>query len=310
MLQSRHIRYFIAVAEELNFHRAAERLHITQPALWRQIRDLEAELAVQLLEREPRGIRLTRAGEVFLDECRDLTERMEGACLRTRAVARGQVGTLQIAFNEIAARRRELPRFLQHFRSEYPQITIHLHAMMSQRQVTALRAKEIDAGFLFRQSGERSDFNSMRLGQDDFVLVMPRNHPLAARPSLRLADLADQPLIMPNPRHNGTTYERLMGAMRAAGIAPQIAQHADNESTLINLVLAGMGLTFLNSSYRASETTGVVLRPLADLSLPVDLELVWRADNDNPALRQFTGLVERLLGDEDQVAMLLETGMG
>ena len=309
MLQTRQIRYFIAVAEELNFHRAAARVHISQPALWRQIRDLETELAVQLLERMPRGIRLTLAGETFLEACRDLVERMDAACARTRQVAQGKVGTLQIAFNEIAARRRELPRFLQAFRTAHPDINLQLHVMMSQQQISALRDDRIDAGFMFRHLKERDDFQHFRIGQDDYVLALPREHPLVARPSLRLTDLAAEPLIMPNPRYNGTTHERLLGAFRAAGVTPRIAQYADNENTLLNLVAAGMGLAFLNSSFRPAEARGAVLRPLEDLSLPVDLTLAWRDDNQNPALSRFIELVQRLSGDEDQVALLLETGM-
>jgi DNA-binding transcriptional LysR family regulator len=310
MLQTRHIRYFIAVAEELNFHRAAERVHISQPALWRQIRDLEHTVGVKLLDRMPRGISLTPAGEAFLEECGDLLARIESACMRARRVAQGQVGTLHVAFNEIAARRRELPRILKAFRSTYPEINLQLHVMMSQQQIGALRAEDIDAGFLFRHDGELADLQNLRIGQDNFVLALPRDNQLARRPTLRLADLADQPLIMPNPRYNGATHERLLGAFRAAGLIPQIAQYADNESTLLNLVTAGMGLAFLNSSFPRSDARGAVLRPLADLSLPVDLDLVWRRDNPNPALKQFISLVDRLSGDEDQVALLLETGMG
>jgi len=310
MLQSRHIRYFVAVAEELNFHRAAERLHISQPALWRQMRDLEQEVGAALLDRMPRGIRLTLAGAAFLDECRDLLERMDGACALARRIARGQTGALHIAFNEIAARRRELPRFLQAFRTEYPEVALHLHVLMSQRQIESLRGGSVDAGFLFRHGNECNEFRRFRIGQDDLLLAMPREHPLARRPSLRLADLEHEPLILPNPRVNALTHERLHAAFRAAGLVPQVAQSADNEATLLNLVSAGMGLAFLNASMRGTEARGVVLRPLQDLSVPVDLSLAWRPDNENPALPHFVALVERLSGDEDQVAMLLETGMG
>lgn len=310
MLQTRHLRYFIAVAEELNFHRAAERLHISQPALWRQIRDLEQEIDVRLLERLPRGVSLTPAGVAFLEECRDLVERMEQAAVTARRIAQGQVGTLHIAFNEIAARRRELPRFLKAFRAEHPQVSLQLHALMSQQQILSLRAGDIDAGFLFRPVGERTDFQHLRIGQDDFVLALPREHQLARRPSLKLLDLVGQPLILPNPRYNGSAHDRLLVAFRKAGLVPTIAQYVDNENTVLNLVAAGMGLAFLNSSFRPSEARGALLRPVADLSLPVDLELVWNADNTNPALQHFVRLVEGLIGDEDQVAMLIETGMG
>ncbi|MBS7700119.1 MULTISPECIES: LysR substrate-binding domain-containing protein [unclassified Chelatococcus] len=310
MLQTRQMRYFVAVAEELNFHRASHRLHISQPALWRQIRDLERDVGVALLDRQVRGIALTEAGRSFLEDCRDILERMEAARLQAQRVALGQVGTLNIGFNEIAGRRRELPRFLKEFREIYPGINLQLHVMMSQRQIEALRNHEIDAGFLFRHAGERNDFDSLIVGQDNFVLALPREHALARKPSLLLADLAGQPLIMPNPRNNGITHEKLVGAMEAAGYMPLVAQFADNENTLINLVAAGMGLAFVNSSCRVPHAQSVTLRPIADLTLPVALELTWLPSNLNPALPRFVALVDQLSGDLDQIEHLLETGMG
>lgn len=310
MLQTRHMRYFVAVAEELNFHRAAERLNVSQPALWRQIRDVEASMGVTLLARDPRGIGLTLAGKSFLNDCRDLLERIEAAGMRTQRVAQGQIGTLHIAFNEIAARRSEVPRFLQAFRAAHREINLQLHVLMSQKQIDGLRTGELDAGFLFRHSGERADFQNILIGRDNFVVAMPGDHELVRKPSLSLCDLKGMPLIMPNPRTNAITYERLTAAFRSAGLNPLIAQFADNENALLNLVAAGMGLTFLNTSLRPSETRGVVLRPLTDLSLPIHLELVWQNTNHNPALNHFVGLVDKLAGELDQIDQMLEAGMG
>lgn len=310
MLQTRQMRYFVAVAEELNFHRASDRLHISQPALWRQIRDLEQEVGVALLDRQARVLSLTEAGRSFLEDCRDILERMEAARLQAQRVAQGQVGTLHLAFNEIAGRRREFPLFLKEFRETYPGINLQLHVMMSQRQVEAIRNAEIDAGFLFRHISERSDFDTLIVGHDDFVLVLPKDHPLLRKPTLALADLAGQPLIMPNPRNNGITHEKLVAAMRRAGVTPHIAQFADNENTLLNLVSAGMGLSFVNSSCRVPPTQGVALRAVADLSMPVALELAWLGSNLNPALARFVELVDRHAGDASQIEQLLETGMG
>ncbi|ACM04188.1 LysR substrate-binding domain-containing protein [Cereibacter sphaeroides] len=291
MLQTRHFRYFLAVAEELNFHRAAERLNLSQPALWRQIRDLEAEMGTPLLEREPRGISLTRAGAAFLEDCRDILERVENARLRARRIVQGELGTLHIGFNEIAGRRPEMPRFLQAFRRAFPEVSLQLHFLMSQLQVDALRGGSLDAGFLLRPRGERSDFQTLRIGEDDYALALPRDHPLTRREGIRLTDLSDQALILPNPRNNAVIYDRLMTRLRDAGVSARIAQFADNENTIMNLVDAGMGLAFLNLSFRPPEASGVVLRPLADLTMPVDLELVWRGANANPALAHLVELV-------------------
>lgn len=310
MLQTRQMRYFVAVAEELNFHRASDRLHISQPALWRQIRDLEEQIGVALLDRKARGLSLTEAGRSFVEDCRDILERMETARLQAQRVAQGQTGTLHLAFNEIAGRRREFPRFLKTFRETFPGINLQLHVMMSQRQIEALRNSEIDAGFLFRHASERSDLEAVIVGQDDFVLVLPKDHALLRKPTLTLVDLHGEQLIMPNPRNNGLTHEKLVSAMKKAGITPQVAQFADNENTLLNLVSAGMGLSFVNSSCRVPPTQGVTLRALTDLSMPVALELTWLKSNLNPALSRFTELVDRLSGDVDQAEQMFETGMG
>ena len=309
-LQTRHMRYFVAVAEELNFHRAADRLHMSQPALWRQIRDLEITLGATLLNRDPRGISLTASGAAFLEDCGDILERMEHSCQRARRIANGQGGTLNIAFNEIAGRRAELPRFLHAFRRSFPGVDLQLHVQMSQAQVDALRSGEVDAGFLFRQRSDRSEFQSCRIAEDGYALAMPRGHPLARTPTLMLADLAGTPLIMPNPRSNGAVHDRVQSAFRKAGVSPKVSQYADNENTIVNLVSAGIGLAFLNTSFRPSERNGVVLRPLDDLCMSVDLELAWKATNSNPALARFVELVGSLAGDLELMASLMETGMG
>lgn len=310
MLQTRHMRYFVAVGEELNFHRAAERLHVSQPALWRQIRDLEIEVGTPLLLRDPRGIDLTPAGRSFLEDCRDLLERVEKARLRARRVAQGQIGVLNIGFNEIAGRRREMPRILQAFRRSYPEISLQLHFLMSQMQSDALRAKDLDVGIMLRHRGEKSEFQSLRLGTDSYVLALPKEHHLRRKAEIRLADLAGETLIMPNPRNNALTYDRLVAALHRAEAAPQVAQFADNENTIMNLVDAGMGVAFLNTSVQPAFQHGIVLRPVADLDLPVDLELTWHGSNTNPALAHFIALAERLSGDEAQIASMIETGMG
>lgn len=309
-LLTRHMRYFVAVAEELNFHRAADRLNMTQPALWRQIRDLEAGLGATLLHRDGRAISLTAAGVAFLEDCGDILERMERTCQRVRGIADGQTGTLNIAFNEIAGRREELPRFLRAFGDAFPGVSIQLQVLMSQSQVEALRGGSVDAGFLFRRRGDRSDFRTCRIAEDDYAVALPRDHPLARKPALVLADLAGEPLIMPNPRTNGAVHDRFQSAFRKVGVAPLISQFADNENAIINLVSAGMGLAFLNISCRLGEGRGVVLRPIPDLSMPLDLELAWMATNPNPALANFVSLVVSLVGDHEQMVEMMETGMG
>jgi DNA-binding transcriptional LysR family regulator len=292
MIEFRHLRYFVAVAEELNFHRAADRLRVSQPALWRQIRDLELDVGVALLERLPRGIKLTPAGEAFLEETRRTLQSLVDARERAVRVAHGQIGVLRIAFNEIAAREPFLPQYFHAFRTRYPAIELQLTVMMSQRQQEALEHSEIDAGFMFHRPRNDSHLGFKKITEDNYVIAIPRNHRLATASRIRLSDLTDEPFISPSQTLNRTLHSRLMAACLAGGLSPKIVQYADNEHTMLNMVATGMGLCFVNSSCRrAPYPSGVVLKNVSKLSVPVELEFVWRKDNATPALMHFIELV-------------------
>lgn len=297
MLQTRHFRYFVAVAEELNFHRAAERMHVSQPALWRQIRDLEAEVGTELLLRDPRGIKLTPAGAAFLKSAHDILERIENAKQHARRVSLGEVGHLDLAINEIAGRRPEVPLILQAFRKAHPEITLQLHFLMSQMQIDGLRAGTLDGGFLLRHESERSDFQTVTLGHDTFSVALPREHRLISHDMIRLQDLKGETLIMPNPRNNTLSYTRITALLHNAGVDPQIAQFADNENTIMNLVAAGMGLAFLNTSLEPEPSRQIVLRRVVDLDLRLVMEFAWPRGNSNPALPFFIAAAQQVLSD-------------
>lgn len=286
----RRLRYFVTVAEELNFQKASDRLNITQPALWRQIRELEREIDVRLFTREPTGIGLTEAGRGYLEDVRRVMAALDEARSRAQRVEGGQVGVLHIAFNEIAARARCLPRYFHAFRTRFPAIELQLSVMMSQRQVEALERREIDAGFLFHRPAEPGLDHRPILG-DDHIVALPRDHRLAGAARIRLADLADEPLIMPSPLLNRALHGRLMSACLAGGLVPHVIQHADNENTLLNMVAAGMGAAFVNASCRARNTRDLAFREIENFSVPVRLDLVWRRDNASAPLAHFIELV-------------------
>jgi DNA-binding transcriptional LysR family regulator len=297
MIELRHFRYFVAVGEELNFHRAAERVRVSQPALWRQIRDLELDLGVKLLDRQPRGIKLTPAGQAMLQDCVKILERVGEARARVLRVAQGQVGELRIAFNEIAARNRALPRFFHAFRSRFPEIELQLNLMMSEQQFLALERNEIDAGFLFNRPREDTRLGFHIIARDDHALALPRTHRLASAPRIGLLDLVDEPLIFPSQALNRIHHARLMAACLAGGLAPRVAQRADNEHTLLNMVSTGMGVAFVNASCRTRDYDEVVLRSIDGFSIPVELDLVWRQDRMSSTLARFVELVAGMGGE-------------
>lgn len=290
-MELRHLRYFLAVAEEENFHRAAARLHVAQPALSRQIRALEDGLGVELFDRLPRGIRLSLPGQTYLEDVRRILADVERAQDRVRRVAQGQLGQVRIGFNELAARQPYLPGFFQAARARFPDIDMKLTLLLSQLQLDALRTGEIDAGFLFHRPPDNDELASIRIDEDDYGVAMPRSHRLAGQRRLRLSDLRDEPFIMMSQQSNRVLYARIMAACVAGGLVPRQVYEANNEYAIRNLVAAGVGLAFLNRSFSAHLLPDVLLRPVEDFSVPVELALVWRQDNRSAALARFVETV-------------------
>ena len=287
------------VAEELNFQRAADRLNITQPALWRQIRELERESDIALFLRDPAGIRLTEAGRGYLSDIREILDRLTEARKRARRIQQGQAGAIRIAFNEIAARQRCLPRYFQSFRGKFPEIELQLNVMMSQRQIEALDRREIDAGFLFHRPVDDARLSYHTILDDDHLVALPKGHRLSDNLKITLKDLAQEALIMPSPVLNRALHSKLMATCLDGGLVPRVIQHADNEHTLLSMVAAGMGVAFVNTSCRKRHAGEVVLKEIQDFSIKVELDLVWLGDNANAALVHFIDLVSSAPADRD-----------
>ena len=294
-MELRQLRYFRAIAEGESFHGAAERLNIAQPALTRQMQALQTELGVRLFERQSRGVRLTQAGHSFLEDVRRILADVARAEDRVRRAAQGQLGTIHIGFNEIAARRPYLPGFFKTVRARYPDADMRLSLLTSQAQLDALRAGRIDAGFLFNLLPGDDEFAGIPVEIDNYVVAMPSAHRLANRKRLRLADLRDEPFIMMSQHINRQLHERLHSVCVTGGLVPRLVHEANNEHAIVNLVAAGVGLAFLNSSFDLPDIPDVRLRRVEDLSVPVELTLVWRRDNHVPLLARFTETVREMV---------------
>ena len=265
-LELRQLRYFQAVAEESNFHRAAARLHVAQPALSRQIQALEAALGVTCSNGNHEACASRLRGRCF-EDTRRVFDEIARAQDRVRRVGQGQLGLVRIGFNEIAARKPYLPGTLfRAARDRFPDIEMKLTLLTSQPQLEALRAGQIDAGFLFHRPPADRDLLSLAVDEDDYAVAMPRAHRLAEQPRVHLADLRDEPFIMMSQQTNRVLYERLMAACVAGGLVPRQVHEANNEFAIINLVAAGVGLAFVNRSF-AHPVSDVVLRVIED-SLP------------------------------------------
>ncbi len=300
-MELRHLRYFLLVGKLQNIHKAATRLGITQPALSRQIRDLEIELGAPLLIRQPRGVSLTTAGQAFLQEAEQILASVQSATNRFRAVSAGKSATLCLAYNGIAAHQPSITSLFTSFRGEYRDVELKVMYMLSQTQVAALEAGEIDAGFgcWATPSSDRGLAESLlahrTVGEDDYALALPVGHHLAQRQDLRMADLEGEPFIFMSRSCSPDLYDRLMAACRLASFSPHVVHEVDHEISLLDFIAAGMGLCFLNASLRCQRRDQVVLKTLPDFSVPVHLDLVWRKDHMTAALSRFLGNIPKEL---------------
>jgi len=285
--RTRHLRYFIAVAECKGFVRASASLHIAQPALSRQIRDLEQELGVTLFERSRRGASLTFPGECFLQDARHMFDYLEQAQSRARRAQSGYAGALAIGMVESFTWHEAITRALRKFRSRCPDIVLNVALMRSPEQLAAIRDGHLSAGFLFNRLPEDETFDGIEVLKTKAMLAVPENSPYATRPPRRLAELRDQDFVFIQRALNPPYYDRIIHACHSAGLTPKIVQSGTDDSSNLSLVAAGMGLTIVPAATKSRKPKNVVLVPVGDLHVVTTMELVWRRDNSLPALKKF-----------------------
>ncbi|UFP95389.1 LysR family transcriptional regulator [Gloeobacter morelensis] len=275
-MELRHLKYFLAVAEELHFSRAAEKLHMAQPPLSQQIRVLEAELGVQLFERTRRKVQLTEAGRVFFEEGQRAMAHLEQAVRSTQRAARGESGRLAVGFNSSAAY-SVLPAILRAYRQRFAEVELVLRELTTDRQLSELRDGRIDVGFLYLPV-EDPALRCEPLLSEPLVVAVGEFHPLAGERSLGLEAVADEPLII-NPRADGRRfYDLVTGIFEQAGFKPRIAQEAVLTQTIVSLVAGGVGIALLPASARQFQRAGVVYRPLSEQTPPLEVAVAWRAE--------------------------------
>ena len=293
MLELRHFRYFVAVAEELHFGRAANRLHMAQPPLSQQIQAMEAMLGVRLFERTRRKVELTEAGRLLLDEARSALAQAARAEDVVRRVARGEVGRLEIGFTGSSPFNRALPTLVERFRRAWPDIRLSLREMSTADQMQALVEGRIDIGFARPAEAIAVPGVSLRLLQREALLVVCNDrHPLAGRPRVAVAELAAEPFIL-HPRHVGTgLYDRVMGLARAAGFVPRVEIEAHQMSTMVSLAAIGLGVCMVPEAMRRVGVEGAAFLTVADPMAHIDLFLAYRTGPLARPAANFLALVE------------------
>jgi DNA-binding transcriptional LysR family regulator len=302
-MELRHLRYFVAVAEELHFSRAAARLHIAQPPLSQQIRRLERDLGVALFSRTRRRVDLTPAGRALLEEARRILAQADRAARIARRAGAGAIGQLALAFVP-SADLDLLPRVLRLWRGRFPDVELDLQVLLPVAQMEALAAGRIQVGLLRLPVVADRAVVVEPIQSEPLVAVLPRRHRLARRPRVRLADLAGDTIMM-FPRHVAPGYYDVMiSAFRDAGFTPSVF-HPGTMQTNLALVSAGLGASLLPSSIRNLRRAGVVYRPLMPPVPRVELAVAYRRDERSAVLPAFLELVRSVASGRaaDQAAV-------
>ncbi|HEY9801077.1 MAG TPA: LysR substrate-binding domain-containing protein [Leptolyngbyaceae cyanobacterium] len=289
-MEIRHLRYFIAVAEELHFSKAAERLHIAQPPLSQQIQQLEQELEVQLFHRKTkRQVQLTEAGKVFLQEAYQLLAQLETAVALTQRIGKGQTGQLRIGFTSLVIYDL-LPLILRQFREQFPQVELVLRELTTSQQEQALKDSLIHVGFAHPPL-EDDTISYQCIDRQTLVVALPSTHSLAQTEHIYVQDILSEPLIM-FPRYLAPgLYDRIMSLFQQRNIQPDITQEAIQMQTIIALVSAGMGIAITPSSLQNLQRSGVVYRPLLDEVPVIETAVIWQQNTLTPLVENFLRLI-------------------
>lgn len=293
-MELRHLRYFVAVAEERHFGRAAERLHMAQPPLSQQIRQLEGELGTRLFARTTRKVDLTRAGELFLERARRILADVECAALDAQRAERGEVGRLAVGFTG-SATYELLPAIATALRTELPDVELELHGeMLTPAQVEALLSGALDVALL-RPPVNAPELTVHVIRREPLIAVLPADHRLAGASAVRLADLRDDPFITYPSHFRSVIHEAVEEACRKAGFRPEVAQEVAETSTVVSFVAAGLGVALVPASVQHLRVTGAVYRPLAGSTEEVALAVASRTDDPNPVIEPFLTRVRALV---------------
>jgi DNA-binding transcriptional LysR family regulator len=297
-MELRHIRYFLAVAEESHMTRAAERLGIQQPPLSFQIRALERELQVQLFRRKPRGVELTDAGIAFLEHARSILAQVDRAVATTRRTARGEQGRVVVGFTSSAPFHPFVPRVIRTFRELTPHVSLILEESGSSELVQSLHSEEIDAAFIRSPVADVVGLLVRPILEEEMLVALPTGHAFAvagkSRVSpLQLSELAKETFILYKRPGGPGLYDTIITACHGAGFSPRVGQEAPRILSTLNLVAAGLGVSIVPASLQGLQMDGVVYRRLSGSpQLKAPLILACRRGENSATVQRFIELVQ------------------
>lgn len=307
MIELRHLRYFLTVAEELHFARAAARLHISQPPLSRQIQQLEQHLGVTLLQRSQRRVALTEAGAVFREEVQKLFGQLQQAEQRTQMAARGEYGQLRVGFISTAIY-SVLPKLLKTFSERYPNVELVLHELTGDAQLQALQEERIDVGIMM-PSEHIKNLLWQPLYREPLILVLASAHPLAQLPEQRpveVKDLNDEIFILFPRELAPALFDKIIGVAERAGFNLKIGQRAVQMQTIISLVSANLGIALVPACMQALQRSDVVYRQLTPQSAMIETAITWRLGDSSAVLASFLGICSEITSYDIIAASLVD----
>ncbi|WP_422650726.1 LysR family transcriptional regulator [Cupriavidus sp. H18C1] len=287
-MEFRHLRYFLVLADELHFGRAARRLSISQPPLSLNIQQLEASVGARLFERDSKGVRLTAAGRAFRESATALLAQAEEARLLARQIEAGAVGRLRVGFVG-SMLYRGLPQKLQQFEADQPGIQIALTELNSQEQIEALLHGQLDVGFI-HTSRVPDELATRLIHSEPFVCCMPAAHRLATRRTIALTELRGEPFVLFSRNASPDYYARIVDMCAAEGFYPQIRHEVRHWLSVVSLVSQGMGVAVVPAALRHSALAGAAFRPLKPSTVPSEVYCVWKAAPDHPARDRFVDI--------------------
>jgi DNA-binding transcriptional LysR family regulator len=300
-MELRHLKYFVALAEELNFSRAAERVGIAQPPFSTQIRDLEIELGVTLFERTKRRVQITKAGKIFLAEVKLVMQQVNVAVAAVQKAGKGESGQLIVGFNN-AASYSVLPDVLKQFYSKYPDAEILLKELTTSQQLANLKNGQIDVGLQclpINSSGikviDSSGLVTVFIRAELLMIALPIKHPLAKSPMITFQMLEKELFILPPPQNGDGLYYQISGLFRESKFLPKRTQQVLELPTIVNLVASGIGIAIVPSSLQNLQKEGVVYKFLAESQTEIKLGAVWRINHIPPLLSSFLRSIEEII---------------
>jgi len=284
-LEFRHYKYFLAVAEDLHFRKAAERLFISQPGLSRQIKQMEDDLGIKLFKRHNRKVELTEAGLYLQQELKNNFRRLDDLLHHAKLLNSGINGNLNLGFVG-SAMQKAIPDLLLKFRNSHPNVTFSLNEMDNNKQVKALLDQEIDLGFV-RIERVPKGLDMKPLFEDTFSLVLPKDHPINETNFKSLLQLKDEPFILFDPTYSESYYEKVMQIFDDAGFSPQVSHSTVNAISIYRLVENNFGISIVPTILKEGFNLNVKFIELKKIKQRTTLKIIWNNENTNPILKNF-----------------------